>query len=239
MTSLLAMNRGTLLAHSARGLLRFAWTFLCLGLWFILRSWCISMPNTLRSVNCFTRGSEWPCGCGCLPAGGVLASLVCRSLFLRSGFDFERPTHFLGMRSTVVGRRPGGGCVLAEAFFQVAPDQAQKSFHKTTSEYCRILLYSLVMVFLERIWDRNRGQSLPSCFSWLFPLGCSLERERFNFLQIGRQRNLIYAVFLVFLALLYLSFVRRAGLCGSITCLPKLRSAPAFLPVVFLSRCSG
>jgi signal transduction histidine kinase len=34
---------------------------------------------------------------------------------------------------------------------------------------------------------------------------------RFNFLQIGRQKNLVYAVSATFLALLYLSFVRRLG----------------------------
>jgi len=34
---------------------------------------------------------------------------------------------------------------------------------------------------------------------------------RFNFLQIGRQKNLVYAVSATFLALLYLSAVRRAG----------------------------
>jgi len=35
--------------------------------------------------------------------------------------------------------------------------------------------------------------------------------QRFNFLQIGRQKNLVYAVSATFLALLYLSLVRRVG----------------------------
>ncbi len=35
---------------------------------------------------------------------------------------------------------------------------------------------------------------------------------RFNFLQIGRQKNLVYAVSATFLALLYLSLVRRVGM---------------------------
>jgi len=52
--------------------------------------------------------------------------------------------------------------------------------------------------------------------------------KRFNFLQIGRQRNLIYAVFLVFLALLYLSFVRRAGfVVGALLASRSYGSAPA------------
>src|SRR5256885_4812293 len=35
--------------------------------------------------------------------------------------------------------------------------------------------------------------------------------QRFNFLQIGRQNNLMYAVSATFLALLYLALVRRAS----------------------------
>src|SRR5439155_6762116 len=34
---------------------------------------------------------------------------------------------------------------------------------------------------------------------------------QFNFLNIGRQKNLVYAVSITFLALLYLSLVRRVG----------------------------
>src|SRR5260370_16324031 len=35
--------------------------------------------------------------------------------------------------------------------------------------------------------------------------------QRHNFLQIGRQKNLLYAISATFLALLYLSLVRRLG----------------------------
>lgn len=58
--------------------------------------------------------------------------------------------------------------------------------------------------------------------------------QRFNFLQIGRQRNLIYAVFMVFVALLYLSFVRRASLWLEPNLPPEASAALLlFLPVVF------
>jgi len=58
--------------------------------------------------------------------------------------------------------------------------------------------------------------------------------ERFNFLQIGRQRNLIYAVFLVFVALLYLSLVRRASMWLEAYLPPEATAALLlFLPVVF------
>ena len=58
--------------------------------------------------------------------------------------------------------------------------------------------------------------------------------QKFNFLQIGRQQNLIYAVFMVFLALLYLSFVRRASLWWEHFLPPEATAALLlFLPVVF------
>ena len=69
----------------------------------------------------------------------------------------------------------------------------------------------------------------------LLPLvGLITQVQRFNFLQIGRQRNLIYAVFLVFVALLYLSFVRRASLWLEPYLPPEATAALLlFLPVVF------
>src|SRR5277367_4143075 len=58
--------------------------------------------------------------------------------------------------------------------------------------------------------------------------------QKFNFLQIGRQRNLIYAVFATFLALLYLSLVRRASLWFEPYLPPEASAALLlFLPVVF------
>ncbi len=69
----------------------------------------------------------------------------------------------------------------------------------------------------------------------LVPLFLLIENvERFNFLQIGRQRNLIYAVFIVFVALLYLSLVRRAGQWLEPYLPPEATAALLlFLPVVF------
>jgi len=70
------------------------------------------------------------------------------------------------------------------------------------------------------------------------PLACLgvLVRKvhKFNFLQIGRQSNLIYAVVLAFVALLYLSLVRRISLWLEPTFPPEATAAILlFLPVVF------
>jgi signal transduction histidine kinase len=80
-----------------------------------------------------------------------------------------------------------------------------------------------------------RGSSAVLAMLVLLPLGILIGNvQRFNFLQIGRQRNLIYAVFAVFLALLYLSFVRRMGLWLEPYVPPEATAALLlFLPVVF------
>src|SRR5260370_848394 len=91
------------------------------------------------------------------------------------------------------------------------------------------------------LWAQNAEAKISPVFSLtvfvfvLYPLWKLFTGvQRFNFLQIGRQRNLIYAVLTVFLALLYLSFVRRVSLWLD-PYLPLEASAALllFLPVVF------
>src|SRR5258708_12029856 len=65
----------------------------------------------------------------------------------------------------------------------------------------------------------------------IFPFAAMLEMVyRYNFLNIGRQRNLVYAVSATFLALLYLALVRRV----STWLAPEIPPAPspAVLPFV-------
>jgi signal transduction histidine kinase len=58
--------------------------------------------------------------------------------------------------------------------------------------------------------------------------------QRFNFLQIGRQRNLIFAVFTAFVALLYFSLIRRVSLWLDPFLPPEATAAILlFLPVAF------
>ena len=239
-SSLLAMNAELYYGTPPRGLLRLAWTFLCLGLWFIpsltvhLHAEYASIRELLPSRH---RWALWLVA-AYLPAA-ILGPKLSAALLIRSGFDSERPTHILG-----IGFQLWLVAALAVAaywqrrFFQVAPDQVQKSFHKNTSVLLSVLAaFLLVMVFLERMWGSETGTTLsPLLFLLaLVPLGLLIGNvQRFNFLQIGRQRNLIYAVFMVFVALLYLSFVRRAGLWWEHYLPPEATAALLlFLPVVF------
>jgi two-component system, NtrC family, sensor histidine kinase HydH len=57
---------------------------------------------------------------------------------------------------------------------------------------------------------------------------------RYNFLQIGMQRNLVYAVSAAFLALLYLAFVRRLGIWFEPVLPPEATAAVLLFILVFL-----
>jgi signal transduction histidine kinase len=239
-SSLLATNAELYYGTVPRGLLRFAWTFLCLGVWFIpsltvhLHAEYASIRELLPSRR---RMALWLVA-AYLPAV-ILGPNLFASLFLRSGLDFERPTHILGIAFQLwLVAAVAVAAYWQRRFFQAAPDQAQKSFHKTTSELMSVLsAFLLVMVFLERRWGSELGTTLsPLLFLLgLVPLGLLIGNvQRFSFLQIGGQRNLIYAVFMVFLALLYLSFVRRASLWWEHYLPPEATAALLlFLPVVF------
>jgi len=60
---------------------------------------------------------------------------------------------------------------------------------------------------------RERQKRWPRLFVFahLTVHGVDYLVQRHNFLQIGRQKNLLYAISATFLALLYLSLVRRLG----------------------------
>ncbi len=101
-------------------------------------------------------------------------------------------------------------------FAKAAPDEEQKSFHSTLQFYLAwVAIWVVALHFgftrLTGFTEQNAGiiTTMVACFA-LAPLVALIRNvQRFNFLQIGRQRNLIYAVFATFFALLYLSFVRR------------------------------
>ena len=132
------------------------------------------------------------------------------------GFDFLVPGNALGR---------GYGVWLAialvvSAFWQVrfagvAPDRAQRVFHQTLVALfvagAGTVLYLHVFggPFSPRI-----SVLLSTALAWLaIPPFIALIYLvlRFNFLQIGRQKNLVYAALATFLALLYLSLVRRVA----------------------------
>ncbi|HXY00342.1 MAG TPA: ATP-binding protein [Candidatus Limnocylindrales bacterium] len=239
-SSLLALNAQLFYTTPPAGLLRFAWTFICLGVWFVppLVVQLHAEYAFLRGLLLYPRQKYLWLAIAWIPSVAVSLELG-RALRLARGFDFERPTHLLGILFQLwIAVAVALAAYWQRRFSRIAPDDPQKSFHKRSSVYLSALAaLLLVLFFLQRVWRPETGATLSTLLLLLglVPLGLLIGSvQRFNFLQIGRQRNLIYAVFAVFLALLYLSFVRRAGLWLEPYLPPEATAALLlFLPVVF------
>ena len=239
-SSLLALNAELHYNMPPQGLLRFAWTFLCLGLWFI-PSLIVHLHAEYASIRLLiSAGKEkvawlllaW------LPAL-VLLPLILAALRSENGFQFETPSKQLGLPFQIwLFAAVGLGAYWQWRFARTAPDEEQRVFHARLQWDLEGIAFCLLMLFW---WTRHAEIEVAAWSSVLVlllalaPLGLLIGNvQKFNFLQIGRQRNLIYAVFLVFVALLYLSFVRRASLWWEHYLPPEATAALLlFLPVVF------
>jgi len=239
-SSLLALNAQLFYGAVPKGLIRFAWTLLCLGLYFIpplvlhLHVEYAGLRELLKSPreNYLWLGTAW------LPAAAVALRLI-RSMTPEGGFDFERPTHTLGLAFQIwLVAAMGIAAYWQHRFLKAAADAEQKYFHRILEGlFCVIAFLLVLIVSSQRFHAPAVGAEVSALLmiSVLLPFGILIGNvKRFNFLQIGRQRNLIYAVFTVFLALLYLSFVRRAGQWLDAFLPPEATAALLlFLPVVF------
>lgn len=239
--SLLALNAQTYYGEVPAGLRTFAWSFLCLGL-VLIPSLALGLHVEyagLRGLLQSEKKKHFWTALSYLPLAFLLSPLIA-ALRLPSRVDFEKPSHALGLGFQlwlVVS-------LLAAAFWQwrfaqAAPDKDQKRFH-TTIEVVLLGICGLfaTMVAIQRSSAGSSSGVISSLVMILalVPFGVLIGNvQRFNFLQIGRQRNLIYAVFLTFLALLYLSLIRRASLWLDPYLPPEATAALLlFLPVAFL-----
>jgi len=238
-SSLLALNAQLYYGAPAGSLLAFAWSVLCFGLWFTP-----ALVVHLHVEYAALRGLIGPgrarwlwVAAAYLPAAVLLPHLIDA---LRENRDFLTPTHLLGL---------GFQFWLVASIAIAAYWQWRFSGQAVTREEARLYrslrwqFLALAAVLLASLWLQPRLQSGvfaivgPSILVLMIagPFVTILEQvNRFDFLAIGRQRNLIYAVKLMFVALLYLSFVRRASQWLE-PYLPPEASAGLllFLPVVF------
>jgi signal transduction histidine kinase len=238
--SLLALNAQLYYGEIPNGLKTFAWSFLCLGLWTApalaldLHVEYASLRGLLQSEG---KKRLWKVACY-LPLALALPQLIA-ALRISSNVDFDRPSHALGLAFQLwLAAVLVAAGLWQRKFAQVAPDREQKRFHSAIE----LILFSIcilfvVMVTLQRVYGGGSWGVLSALVMilTLVPFGILIGNvQRFNFLQIGRQRNLIYAVFLTFLALLYLSLVRRASLWLDPYLPPEATAALLlFLPVAF------
>jgi signal transduction histidine kinase len=238
--SLLALNAELFYGSPPRGLLRFAWTFLCLGLYFVppLVLHLHAEFASLRALLTMPQRKRLWLAASWLPAI-ALSPFLGRALLLPQNFNFERPTHVLGLACQGWLIVAFAAAAMWQVRFQAAaPNSQERTFHRSLAAmlFCLAILFA-AMVFRQHVVGPTAGDLFSAALMIvsLLPLGMMISNvQRFNFLQIGRQRNLIYAVFAVFLALLYLSLVRRAGQWLEPYLPPEATAALLlFLPVVF------
>lgn len=146
----------------------------------------------------------------------------------------------------LLGRAYGGWFILAlsigtywEARFRgAAPDSPQRLFHKQLTVFLPLVMALVAYLhFFAASADRSAaGVSTALAIAGILPLALLVEMVfRFNFLNIGTQKNLVYAVSVVFLALLYLSLVRRISSWLEPVLPPEATAAIlVFLLVVFI-----
>ena len=245
-SSLLALNAELHYAVAPDGLLLFAWLFLCLGLWFIpplVMHIHVEYASIRQLVTAGKEKMAWLL-IAWLPAL-LLSPRLLAAIKTTEGFRFESPSVRMGMIFQVwLVAAIILGAYWQWRFARIAPDEEQRSFHSRLKWDLLGLSIWLALLFM---WTRHVGTESTGSYPLagfysamaialvLEPLIALIGRvQKFNFLQIGRQQNLIYAVFMVFLALLYLSFVRRASLWWEHFLPPEATAALLlFLPVVF------
>lgn len=241
--SLLALNAQLYYSTIPQGLATFAWTVLCVGLWF-LPSVLMHLHVEYAQIRDLLRAGNpkrlW------LIAAYAPAVLMLPRLYLalrsHSGIDFVLPGNSLGRAFQV-----WLVCALLictawqDRLARSAPDDQQKSFHSVLrGNFGFMTVWLLMLHFLLPRWGAVSDQSavvyttILGCFALAPLIGLIRNVQQFNFLQIGRQQNLIYAVFATFLGLLYLSLVRRISLWMEPYLPPEASAAILlFLPVVF------
>jgi signal transduction histidine kinase len=242
--SLLALNAQLYYAAIPPSLAVFCWIEVCLGLWFVpslLLHLQVEYAQIRELLHAGLSKRLW-LAAAYLPAILLLPKLIA-ALRLRDGFDFVTP-------STLLGVAFQGWLVAALAicavwqwkFAKAAPDERQKAFHKSVQGSLGSAALAIIMIhiLIRRFGGVAASDSrvayvaVASLFAMIPLVALVRNVQKFNFLQIGRQRNLIYAVFATFVALLYLSLIRRASLWMEPYLPPEATAAILlFLPVVF------
>jgi signal transduction histidine kinase len=241
--SLLALNAQLYYSAIPPGLATFSWTVLCLGLWFLpalLLHLHIEYAQIRSLLHSGTQKKLW-LGFTYAPAV-VLIPRLYAALRLRSEFNFLLPSNSLGKPFQIwLVCALGLSVAWQWRFVRVAPDDEQKAFHRALRyELAWICFWVATLHFVSSRWGGTTEQdvaiytTIVAAFAMAPLVGLIRNVQKFNFLQIGRQRNLIYAVFAAFLGLLYFSLIRRVSLWLDQYLPPEATAAILlFLPVAF------
>ncbi|HKV24054.1 MAG TPA: ATP-binding protein [Candidatus Acidoferrum sp.] len=241
--SLLALNTQLHYAALPSALERFCWIVVCLGVWFLPALLVHLHAEYARIRELLRTSSEkalWRVGPYAVTAG--LTRFLARALRANAAHDFILPSTKMGWAYV---------CWLAAAllisagwqwkFARTAPDAEQKRFHRVLEYVLAATALWLVAIHAMAVYPGSHfeetagGYIAPAACLALVPLAMLIRNvQKLNFLQIGRQRNLIYAVFATFLAVLYLSLIRRVSQWMEPYFPPEATAALLlFLPVAF------
>jgi signal transduction histidine kinase len=215
--SLLALNSQIYYAKPPAALDAFAVVIICVGL-------CMS-PALLLHLHmeyAETRGllevKAWKRGVLVLfYLAGLHLAIHRIPLLLQEGhFNFVAPGRSLDTGFAIVLAVALAWCAGWERrFATTAPDKPQGYFHWALLFFFAIAFLATGILHIAPYpIPKPTSEMLATAFALLpivpFTVLIDLVYRR-NFLQIGRQKNLLYAVSATFLALLYLSLVRRVG----------------------------
>ena len=241
--SLLALNAQLFYPQIPTGLERFAWVVVCLGLW--------SLPSLLMHLHAEYADIRGQLRTALQKAGWIVAAYVpalfltpalSAAMRLRQSFDFVLPSNSLGVAFwiwLVIALLVCAGW--QRRFKRTAPDEEQRKFHRGLQwDFVAMVMWVILWHAINKRWPGDENSTfltygLQMAILALGPLVDLIGNvQKYNFLQIGRQRNLMYAVFAAFLALLYLSLIRRVSQWGEPYFPPEATAAlMLFLPVVF------
>jgi signal transduction histidine kinase len=141
----------------------------------------------------------------------VFVALHTRHLLRESPFDFFTPINTFGKDYKTWLLAALVACSWWQLrFFKAASVKAQQRFHQWAAVWLAVGAFLVFDVHLRAGGVDRAELGTMLALHPILPFGALVYYvEKHNFLQIGRQRNLVYAVFVTFLALLYLSVIRR------------------------------
>jgi len=131
-------------------------------------------------------------------------------------FNFFTPGSSLGEGFAIVLAVACAWCAWwQKRFAEAAPEKPQRYFHWMLMAFFIVAFAGVASLHLAPFqMSETSAEVLGTIFSFLPILPFTMLIylvQRNNFLQIGRQKNLLYAVSATFLALLYLALVRRVS----------------------------
>jgi signal transduction histidine kinase len=244
--SLLSLNAQIYYSQPPPLLTAFAWTILSAGLCFA-PALLIHLHFEYASIRSLTPGivgssSRWKrlAITLCYALVVLLAIKAYRGLAFAQGFDFLLPANsFDKLFGVFMVGSLVGSAIWQFQFAAATANRNEKLFHRFVAGGLSLcgLLVLVLHVLQVPLAPRVTAAATTSLAFLPVPLFAALiyAVQKHNFLQIGRQTNLMYAVSATFLALLYLSLVRRvSGLLEPVLPPEATASILLFVLVIFV-----